>query len=201
VVQESALSATLRTVNEMACWVSTVAYEQGVPREYELRKHTHAELKAAGLGAQAAQHTIKKVRDAYTTLKANNRAGNLGKPGSQRRARAESKPVSFRPEAAHPYDDRCLSWQYDTQTVSVWTTTGRLKNVAFACSPDALTILREHRRGESDLMIRDGVFYLMAVCECPKHPSTRTRTHSSEWISGSSISPPPAPATAPPDAA
>jgi putative transposase len=32
-----------------------------VPREYELRKHPYAHLKAAGLGAQAAQHVIKKV--------------------------------------------------------------------------------------------------------------------------------------------
>jgi hypothetical protein len=56
--------------------------------------------------------------DAYITLRANLRAGNLGKPGSKRRRKAESKPVVFRPEAAHPFDDRCLSWQYDAQTVS-----------------------------------------------------------------------------------
>ena len=108
--QAAALQCTLRMVNEAACWVSGVAFERGVPREYELRKYTYAELKARGLRAQAAQHTIKKVRDAYVTLKANIRAGNLGKPGSKRRVKAESKPVTFRPEAAQPYDDRCLSW-------------------------------------------------------------------------------------------
>ncbi|WP_083917983.1 hypothetical protein [Nocardiopsis xinjiangensis] len=46
--------------------VSEVAFERGAPREYELRKHTYAALEARGLGAQAAQHTIKKVRDAST---------------------------------------------------------------------------------------------------------------------------------------
>jgi putative transposase len=61
--QAAALSATLRTVNEAADWVSAVAFERGVPREYELRRHTYAELKSRGLGAQAAQHTINKVRD------------------------------------------------------------------------------------------------------------------------------------------
>lgn len=166
--QAPALSSTLCTVNERANWVSAVAFERGVPREYELRKHTYAELKAAGLGAQAAQHTIKKVRDAYTTLKANIRAGNLGKEGSKRRVKAESKPITFRPNAAQPYDDRCLSWQYDEQTVSIWTTRGRLKNVRFACSPDALKTLREHRKGETDLIERDGVFYLIAVCDIPE---------------------------------
>jgi hypothetical protein len=76
---------------------------------------------------------IKKVRDAYTTLKPNIRAGNLGKPDSHRRVKAEAKPIVFRP-AAQPYDDRCLSWQYDAATVSVWTVEGRVKNIPFACS-------------------------------------------------------------------
>jgi IS605 OrfB family transposase len=167
-VQASVLERTLRTVNGAANWVSEVAFEHGVPREYELRKHTYAELKARGLGAQAAQHVIKKVRDAYTTLKAGIRAGNLGKEGSRRRRKAESRPVTFRPQAAQPYDDRCLSWQYDQQTVSVWTVDGRVKNVSFVCSPDALKMLQAHRQGESDLIERDGVFYLVATCDVPE---------------------------------
>ncbi|MFD5768983.1 RNA-guided endonuclease InsQ/TnpB family protein [Streptomyces sp. NPDC127049] len=166
--QAAALRSTLRTVNEAANWVSGVAFERGVPREYELRKHTYAELRARGLGAQAAQHVIKKTRDAYTTLKANIKAGNLGKPGSKRRRKAESKPIAFRPEAAQPYDNRCLSWQYDQRTVSIWTTAGRLRNIRFACSPDALRMLREHRKGESDLVERDGVFYLTATLDIPE---------------------------------
>ncbi|MFF5925151.1 RNA-guided endonuclease InsQ/TnpB family protein [Streptomyces hydrogenans] len=166
--QAAALRSTLRTVNEAACWVSVVAFERRVPREYELRKHTYGELKARGLGAQAAQHVIKKTCDAYTALKANLRAGNLGKPSSKRRLRAAAKPIVFRPEAAQPYDDRCLSWQYDAGTVSIWTTAGRLRNVRFACSPDALKMLREHRKGESDLIERDGVFYLIAVLDIPE---------------------------------
>jgi IS605 OrfB family transposase len=168
--QASALECTLRAVNEAANWVSGVAFERGVPREYELRKHTYAELKGRGLGAQAAQHVIKKVRDACTTLAANLRAGNLGKPGSKRRTKAESKPITFRPEAAQPYDDRCLSWQYDGRSVSIWTTAGRLKSVRFACSPSALMTLRDHRRGESDLIRRDGAFYLIATCDVPEAP-------------------------------
>ncbi|MDQ0595880.1 putative transposase [Streptomyces canus] len=166
--QATALSATLRTVNDLACWVSEVAFAYGVPREYELRKHTYPRLKAKGLGAQAAQHTIKKVRDAYTTLRANIRAGNLGKPKSKRRRKAESKPITFRRDAAQPYDDRCLSWQYDQRTVSIWTTEGRLKGVRFVCSADALKVLQQYRKGESDLIERDGVFYLIATCEVPE---------------------------------
>ena len=167
-VQASVFERTLRAVNDAANWVSQVAFEHGVPREYELRKHTYAELKARGLGAQAAQHVIKKVRDSYTTLKANIRAGNLGKEGSKRRRKAESKPITFRPQAAQPYDDRCLSWQYDQRTVSIWTVNGRVKNVPFACSADVLTMLQAHRQGEADLIQRDGVFYLVATCDVPE---------------------------------
>ncbi|KUN29456.1 transposase [Streptomyces antibioticus] len=166
--QAAALSATLRAVNALACWVSEVAFTHGMPREYELRKHTYSRLKAEGLGAQAAQHTIKKVRDAYTTLRANIRAGNLGTPKSKRRRKAESKPITFRPNAAQPYDDRCLSWQHDQQTVSIWTTDGRLKGVRFVCSAHALKVLQQYRKGESDLIERDGVFYLIATCEVPE---------------------------------
>ncbi|MFI9162891.1 RNA-guided endonuclease InsQ/TnpB family protein [Kitasatospora aureofaciens] len=166
--QTAALRSTLRTVNDLACWVSEVAFAHGVPREYELRKHTYAHLKEQGIGAQAAQHVIKKVRDAYATLHANIRAGNLGKPKSKRRIKAESKPITFRPEAAQPYDDRCLSWNHDQQTVSIWTTAGRIKNVRFVCSADALKVLQQYRKGESDLIERDGVFYLIATCEVPE---------------------------------
>ena len=122
----------------------------GVGAVWGVRKHTYPELKSRGLGAQAAQHTIKKVRDAYTTLKANIKAGNLGIPGSKRRRKAGSKPIAFRPAAAQPYDDRCLSWQYDAQTVSIWTTAGRIRGVRFACSADGLKMLREHRQGRRD---------------------------------------------------
>jgi hypothetical protein len=152
--QAAALKATLAACNDAANWVSDIAHAHGVPREYELRKYTCAGLKARGLGAQTAQHVIKKVRDAYTTLHANLRAGNYGKPGSARRARVESKPITFRPDAAQPYDDRCLSWQYDAQTVSIWTAAGRLKAVPYVGHPDHLKTLREHRKGETDLVLR-----------------------------------------------
>ncbi|WP_433455000.1 RNA-guided endonuclease InsQ/TnpB family protein [Streptomyces sp. CA-142005] len=167
-VQAVALRSTLLECNDAANWVSRIAFEHGVPREYELRKYTYAELKARGLGAQAAQHVIKKVRDAYTTLRANIKAGKLGKPRSKRRVKAESKPITFRAGAAQPYDDRCLSWQHDSGAVSLWTTAGRLKGVRFVGSAAQLEVLREYRQGESDLVERDGEFYLLATCDVPE---------------------------------
>ncbi|MFF7839354.1 RNA-guided endonuclease InsQ/TnpB family protein [Streptomyces ossamyceticus] len=167
--QAAALEATLHACNEAATWASRVAFERDVKRTFALREHTYGEIRARwGLGAQAAQHVVKKTCDAYTTLKANLKAGNLGRPGSKRYRRATEKPIVFRPEGAQPYDDRMLSWQMAERRVSVWTVTGRVKDVAFTASPGQLATLALHRKGESDLVCRDGMWFLLATCEVPE---------------------------------
>lgn len=171
--QAVALEATLHAVNTAADLVSAVAFDQRCFRNYDVREHTYDRIKAeCGPAAQAAQHVIKKVADAYRTFHANLRAGNLGGPGAKRRARAESRPITFRPDAAQPYDDRCLSWLMQARTVSIWTTRGRLKNVAFTGSSEQLKTLTACRKGESDLVHRDGGWYLYATCEVPDVPVT-----------------------------
>ncbi|MDX3458256.1 transposase [Streptomyces sp. ME02-8801-2C] len=168
-VQAAALEATLHACNEAATWAAEVALEKRACRPLGLRKHTYVEIRQRwGLGAQAAQHAIKKTCDAYTTLKAGLRAGRYGKPGSKRHTRAAGKPVVFRPEAAQPYDDRMLSWQHQARTVSVWTTGGRLKNVAFTGQVEQLGVLARHRKGESDLVRQGGKWFLIATCEIPE---------------------------------
>ncbi|NWF27577.1 IS200/IS605 family element transposase accessory protein TnpB [Streptomyces sp. PKU-EA00015] len=173
-VQAAALEATLCACNEAATWVSNVAFERGESRNFALRKHTYEQVKSRwGLGAQAAQHVIKKTCDAYTTLRANLRAGNLGRPGSKRRRQASDRPIAFRPGGGQPYDDRMLSWQISERTVSIWTIQGRLKGMTFTASPEQLSTLARYRRGESDLVHRDGMWFLNATCEVPEaEPNT-----------------------------
>ncbi|GAB1823811.1 hypothetical protein HerbRD11066_69750 [Herbidospora sp. RD11066] len=169
--QATALEATPRMVNLAANHASKVAFERNARRHYDLRKLTYGTVREEfGLAAQASQHAIKKVADAYTALKGNLRAGNLGPEGSPRRARAESKPITFRPDSAHPYDDRRLTWNHDAHTVSIWTTAGRLRNVAFTGFADQLKVLTAHRKGESDLVHRDGMWFLYATCDLPDVP-------------------------------
>ncbi|MFF7926086.1 RNA-guided endonuclease InsQ/TnpB family protein [Streptomyces mirabilis] len=169
--QVAALEATLHACNEAATWVSEIAFERGEFKNFALRKHTCDAVKSRwNLGAQAAQHSIKKVCYAYTTLKANLKAGNLGRPGSRRYHKASEKPIAFRPRGAQPYDDRMLSWQTAERTVSIWTTSGRVKNVAFTAAPEQLATLALYRKGESDLLERDGMWFLNASCEVPVAP-------------------------------
>ncbi|MFD7446598.1 RNA-guided endonuclease TnpB family protein, partial [Streptomyces sp. NPDC059909] len=126
----AALAATLPVCNRAADAVSAVAYKTGTTSRNELQRLVYARLKVEfGLAAQPAVRVGKKVVDAYATLRANIRAGNLGPKGSRRRRRAESKPIVFRSDAAQPYDDRILSWQHDARTVSIWTVAGRIKSV------------------------------------------------------------------------
>ncbi|MEU9750768.1 RNA-guided endonuclease InsQ/TnpB family protein [Streptomyces niveus] len=168
-VQAAALEATLHACNEAGSWVSEVAFERGEFKNFALRRHTYDHVKSCwGLGAQAAQHVIKKTCDAYNTLRANLRAGNLGRPDSKRYRWATGKPIAFHPRSAQPYDDRMLSWQIPDRTVSIWTTGGRAKKVAFIASVEQLAALVLYRKGESDLLERDGMWFLSATCEVPE---------------------------------
>ncbi|WP_324826346.1 MULTISPECIES: hypothetical protein [Streptomyces] len=95
--QASALQATLHACNAAANHVSHTAFTTGIKRNRELRALTYTQLKTRwSLGAQAAQHVIKKTSDAYTALAGNLKAGNLGEPGSQRFRRATEKPIALR---------------------------------------------------------------------------------------------------------
>jgi IS605 OrfB family transposase len=168
VAQKAALADTLTLCNQAANHASRIAYETRVTGKQSLQRLVYGDLKAMGLSAQPAIHVARKVAGAYVTLKANIRAGNLGKPGSKRRVKAEARPIRFCKDAAQPFDDRCLSWQPDARTVSIWTVRGRIAGIPFACSPAQLATLAAYRQGESDLMRRDGKWYLYATCEVPE---------------------------------
>ncbi|WP_432072518.1 RNA-guided endonuclease InsQ/TnpB family protein [Streptomyces wuyuanensis] len=167
-VQATALEATLRACNRAADHASAVAHTTGVQTRNDLQKAVYAEVKEGfGLSAQPAVRVVKKVVDAYAALRANLRAGNLGPANSKRYRTAAGSPITFRPLAAQPFDDRCLSWQFDARTVSIWTVRGRLRGIAFAAAPDQLKTLIAYRKGESDLLFRDGAWFLIATCEVP----------------------------------
>lgn len=163
-----ALVATLRACNRAANHTSEVAFAKDLKRRNGLQKEVYYRLKADyDLGAQPAVRVVTKVCDAYATLAAHIKAGNLGRAGAKRRVRAESKPIRFRDDAAQPFDDRILTWNLDARTVSIWTVAGRIKHIRFVCSPEALKLLAS-RKGESDLVMRDGMFFLNATIDLPE---------------------------------
>jgi putative transposase len=195
--QLDVLARTLIACNETANLVSKVAHTEGVYRSRDLRAITYAQARQqGGLGSQVAQSCIRKVADAYTTLRANLRAGRYGKPGSARRQKVEADPIRFRSLAAQPFDDRCLSWIHDANSttggsVSIWTVEGRMKDLRFTGEPDQIALLRAHRSGETDLVIRRRrrgagapMAYLIATIDLPD-PVVHTGEHlqtADGWI-------------------
>ncbi|MFG2963440.1 RNA-guided endonuclease InsQ/TnpB family protein [Streptomyces sp. NPDC048288] len=158
-VQASALEATLRACNRAATYASRIAVARNLRDRNGLQREVYWELKAGfGLSAQPAVRVVKKVVDAYAAVR-----------GRSRRVRGGGgSAVVFRPDAAQPFDDRCLSWRYDARTVSIWTVEGRLKGLRFACSPEQLKTLVQYRKGESDLVRRGGKWFLVATCDVPE---------------------------------
>jgi putative transposase len=177
--QAAALWTTLRSCNEAASWLSSAMHTERVRHKHAVQKRFYAELKQHfGLSAQPAIRVIAKVADAYATRHANIDVGNYGPPGSDRRKGISAKPIGFRTDAAQPFDARCLSWQIpDTvggrnATVSIWTTQGRLKGIRVLAAARDLALLRTHRIGETDLISRDGKWFLYATIEAPEAPQT-----------------------------
>ncbi|WP_143194320.1 hypothetical protein [Micromonospora sp. CB01531] len=58
-----------------------------------------------------------------------------------------------------------LSWRHDACVVSIWTVQGRLRQVAFTGSVDQIKAVATQPVGESDLVHRDGMWFLYATVE------------------------------------
>lgn len=114
------LRRTVEACNHAANEVSKIAHEQNIRDKRKLREATYAEAKPIVGASQAAQAVIRKVADAYKAHRANLKADNHGKRGTDRRAKAEQKVITFRPEAAQPYDARNLTWDIESQSVRIW---------------------------------------------------------------------------------
>lgn len=141
--QTALLLTTLRRVNEACNFASEYAWEHRIFRQFQLQKETYYQIKSEfGLTAQAAVQCVKKVVDAYKL---------------DRECKRE-----FKLYGSISYDDRILSWDLAKQTVSIWTLEGRIK-LPFQVGNRQLAMLAS-RQGETDLVYRDGNFYLFATC-------------------------------------
>ncbi|CAG7611085.1 hypothetical protein E143388_06035 [Rhodococcus opacus] len=175
--QFAALESTLVLCNEVA----GVAQSRGLRSRRALQVALYPMVKTRGLSAQPALHVLRKVADAYATRQANLTNGNYGRPGSTRYTAVAGTAVAFRPYAAQPFDDRCLSWQMDVSTVSIWTTAGRMRGVRFVCAPWQRTLLAA-RKGETDLVYRDGHFYLYATVDEPSPKPAPPPDTAEGWL-------------------
>ena len=114
------------------------AVELGVFSRFKLQRACYRSIRTLfGLSAQASCLACRKVADAYAVSKS---------------------PRTFRPSGAITYDLRLLSWNLPKCTVSIWALPKRL-SIPFVCN-DRQRELLSLPRGQSDLIYRDGNFYL-----------------------------------------
>jgi IS605 OrfB family transposase len=149
--QARALTRTLEQANAAANQLSEVAWTQQVFGQYSLHKLAYAHLRQhTGLTAQVVVRVISKVADAYKLDRKTKR--------------------TFRPHGSIAYDDRIL--KYQATEVSIWTVVGR-QRIAFTCG-DRQRELLASRQGESDLVYRQGQWYLLATVNVEEPPADET---------------------------
>ena len=142
--QYKALLDTLETANRACNEISNVAWQNRKFNQFGLHKLVYYDIRERfNLSAQVVVRCISKVADAYKVDKNTKR--------------------TFKPRGAIAYDARILRWYVDKQEVSIWTTDGR-QRISFVCGPRQLELL-QHQRGESDLALINGEFYLFATCD------------------------------------
>jgi putative transposase len=148
--QAKTLKETIGRSNAAANYVSSVAWEKQVFRQYDLHHLLYHDIRAKfGLSAQMTVRLIAKVADAYKLDK--------------------KKQRTFKALGSIAYDDRILSWSVDKRIVSLWTLGGRIKLTFIAGIPQ-LELLKT-RQGEAELIYRNGEFYLHQTCDVDEEPT------------------------------
>jgi len=142
--QAIALLRTLEIANDACNIISQKAWDTRSFRQFPLHHLIYQTIRDTfPLTAQVVVRCIAKVAEAY---------------------KVDHKVMRvFRPHGAIAYDNRILSWKLDESEVSIWTIAGRMR-IPFVCGEHQQELLIG-MRGESDLCIRDRVFYLFTSCE------------------------------------
>ena len=141
--QALALRATLVASNAACDYISGVAWESKIFRQFDLHRLCYRTARERfGLSAQATVRCISKVADAYKLDRKAKRA--------------------FRPLGSAAYDQRILSYSVEASTVSIRALEGRLK-IPFVCGEHQRKMLA-NRKGETDLAFVRGKWYAMANC-------------------------------------
>jgi len=141
--QAKSLKATLERCAKACDYISERGWKEKVFGQYHLSKLVYYDVrKKFDLTAQATVHCIKKVADAYKL-----------DCDTQR---------FFKKHGAQPYDDRILSFK-PNDIASIWAVDGRQK-IPFVMG-DYQRKLFANRKGETDLILVQGTFYLSTCCD------------------------------------
>lgn len=154
--QVKALSETMEAFNNACNDIAETAYQNRTANKVKLQQIVYRNIRSKhGLSSQLTIRAISKVAETYKRDK------NI-------------KP-SFRKDGAIVYDQRILSWK-GIDHVSILTLKGR------ELIPAKFGVYQTEKlnriRGQADLIVRDGIFYLGVVVDVPEPPVFNAK----EWL-------------------
>ena len=143
--QRELLLHTMGVFNSACDWLAERAVERGEFTHFKLQTAHYRDIRSMfGLSAQSTCLVCAKVADAFAISKT---------------------PRKFKPHGAIIYDLRLLSWNLERFVVSIWALPKRL-SIPFACGERQRKLLA-YPRGQSDLIYRDGKFFLHVTVDIP----------------------------------
>jgi len=175
--QFKSLKNTLIEANTACNYISEVAFKKKIFNQFKIHKETYYVIKDTfNISAQMAVRCISKVADSYKIDK---------------KVKREYKLLG-----GIAYDSRILT--YANNTISIWTVDGRLKGIKFVCHN---TNYLPYIKGEADLVLKKGKFYLFQTVEVPDEEikdieefigvdfgltdiavTSDNKKHSAEWL-------------------
>ena len=148
--QFESLLATMKRFNEACNFISKLAFDTKTFSKIKLQKDCYYTIREQfSLSAQMTVRAIGKVIESY---------------------KVDKKALhAFKDTGAMVYDQRILSFR-NLETASILTLDGRIE-VPMVIGKYHHGLLAGRRvRGQADLILQDGTFYLMLVVEVPEAP-------------------------------
>jgi len=145
--QHDTLLETMHRFNEACNYIAEIAFSIKSANKIKLQQIVYRDVRDKfGLSAQHTIRAIAKVAEAYK--------------------RDRSIKPEFSPDGAIVYDQRILSWK-GLEAVSILSLEGRLK-IPVRIGEYQLVRMNSRIRGQADLLLRNGIFYLAVVVEAPE---------------------------------
>lgn len=145
-VQKADLLATMERFNQAATYAAEQGFAAGVFGQVSIHRLCYREIRNRfGLSAQMAVRAIAKAVECF--------------------ARDKKVCPVFKPRSAICYDERVLSFKGLTE-VSLWGLAGRHR-MSFVCG-DYQRARQGRIKGQSDLVYRQGKFYLLCTVDMPE---------------------------------
>lgn len=146
---------TMHHFNEACNFISEVAFNNKTFNKVAIQKLCYYEVREKfELSSQMAIRAISKVAESY---------------------KADKKTLhKFKSESAMVYDQRILSFD-GLEFASILTINGRIKVPMVIGNYQQGFMGKGRIRGQADLILQDGVFYLLLVVERPEPPKIDTK--------------------------